>query len=70
MGIVSLLILGVLAGAVAKWLLPGDDPGGVVATMLVGVVIGCFMRVPFSSTAMCIYGVLGAHEPCGARRSG
>jgi uncharacterized membrane protein YeaQ/YmgE (transglycosylase-associated protein family) len=37
MGIVSLLILGLLAGAVAKWLLPGDDPGGVLATMLVGV---------------------------------
>ncbi len=38
MGIVSLLILGLLAGALAKWLLPGDDPGGVLATMLVGVV--------------------------------
>jgi uncharacterized membrane protein YeaQ/YmgE (transglycosylase-associated protein family) len=38
MGIVSLLILGLLAGALAKWLLPGDDPGGLLATMLVGVV--------------------------------
>ena len=38
MGIVSLLILGLLAGALAKWLLPGDDPGGVLATMLIGVV--------------------------------
>ena len=38
MGIVSLLILGLLAGALAKWLLPSDDPGGVVVTMLIGVV--------------------------------
>ena len=38
MGIVSLLFLGLLAGALAKWLLPGDDPGGVLATMLIGVV--------------------------------
>jgi uncharacterized membrane protein YeaQ/YmgE (transglycosylase-associated protein family) len=38
MGIVSLLILGLLAGALAKWLLPGDDPGGVLVTMLIGVV--------------------------------
>jgi uncharacterized membrane protein YeaQ/YmgE (transglycosylase-associated protein family) len=37
-GIVSLLILGLLAGALAKWLLPGDDPGGVLVTMLIGVV--------------------------------
>ena len=33
-----MLILGLLAGALAKWLLPGDDPGGVLATMLIGVV--------------------------------
>lgn len=38
MGIVSLLILGLLAGALAKWLLPDDDPGGVLATMLIGMV--------------------------------
>jgi uncharacterized membrane protein YeaQ/YmgE (transglycosylase-associated protein family) len=38
MGIVSLLILGLLAGALARWLLPGDNPGGVLATMLIGVV--------------------------------
>ena len=33
-----MLILGLLAGVLAKWLLPGDDPGGVLATMLIGVV--------------------------------
>jgi uncharacterized membrane protein YeaQ/YmgE (transglycosylase-associated protein family) len=37
MGIIALLVLGVLAGALAKLLLPGDDPGGLIVTMLIGV---------------------------------
>lgn len=37
MGIIAFLILGLLAGAIAKFLLPGDDPGGIVVTMLIGV---------------------------------
>jgi uncharacterized membrane protein YeaQ/YmgE (transglycosylase-associated protein family) len=45
-GLIAFLILGLLAGAVAKALLPGDDPGGVVVTMLIGVagaVLGGFL---------------------------
>ncbi len=38
MGIIAFLILGLLAGAIAKALLPGDDPGGIIVTMLIGVV--------------------------------
>jgi uncharacterized membrane protein YeaQ/YmgE (transglycosylase-associated protein family) len=38
MGIIAFLILGLLAGAIAKALLPGDDPGGILVTMLIGVV--------------------------------
>ncbi len=38
MGIISLLILGLIAGAIAKAIMPGDDPGGILVTMLVGVV--------------------------------
>jgi uncharacterized membrane protein YeaQ/YmgE (transglycosylase-associated protein family) len=37
-GIIGFLILGLLAGAIAKALLPGDDPGGIVVTMVIGVV--------------------------------
>lgn len=37
MGIIALLVLGLLAGAIAKALLPGDDPGGIVVTMVIGV---------------------------------
>jgi uncharacterized membrane protein YeaQ/YmgE (transglycosylase-associated protein family) len=37
-GIIAFLILGLLAGAIAKMLLPGDDPGGFIVTMIIGVV--------------------------------
>ena len=37
MGIIAFLILGLLAGLIAKALLPGDDPGGVIVTMIIGV---------------------------------
>ena len=38
MGIIGWIILGLLAGAIAKAILPGDDPGGIIVTMLIGVV--------------------------------
>jgi uncharacterized membrane protein YeaQ/YmgE (transglycosylase-associated protein family) len=31
------LIIGLVVGAIAKLLMPGKDPGGVIVTMLVGV---------------------------------
>ena len=38
MGIIAFIILGLLAGAIAKALLPGDDPGGFIITALIGIV--------------------------------
>ncbi len=37
MGIVSWIVLGLIAGAIAKLLMPGKDPGGCVITMLLGI---------------------------------
>ncbi|MGP9019237.1 GlsB/YeaQ/YmgE family stress response membrane protein [Streptomyces sp. BR1] len=37
MGIVSWIILGLLAGAIAKILLPGRDPGGLIGTTVIGI---------------------------------
>jgi uncharacterized membrane protein YeaQ/YmgE (transglycosylase-associated protein family) len=37
MGIIIALIIGLIAGAVAKLGMPGRDPGGIVVTMLLGV---------------------------------
>jgi uncharacterized membrane protein YeaQ/YmgE (transglycosylase-associated protein family) len=42
MSIISWIILGLLAGAIAKFLLPGRDPGGFVGTTLIGIV-GAFL---------------------------
>jgi uncharacterized membrane protein YeaQ/YmgE (transglycosylase-associated protein family) len=38
MGFLGWIFLGLLAGAIAKALLPGDDPGGIIVTMLIGIV--------------------------------
>ncbi len=46
MGIIAFLILGLLAGLIAKSILPGEDPGGLLITMAIGVVgalIGGFL---------------------------
>ena len=37
MGILGWITLGLLAGIIAKALLPGDDPGGIIITTLVGI---------------------------------
>ncbi|WP_424216780.1 GlsB/YeaQ/YmgE family stress response membrane protein (plasmid) [Streptomyces sp. BI20] len=37
MGIIGWIVLGLLAGAIAKLLLPGRDPGGLIGTTLIGV---------------------------------
>ena len=42
MNIIAWAILGVVAGAIAKLLYPGDQGGGVVSTMLLGIV-GAFL---------------------------
>jgi uncharacterized membrane protein YeaQ/YmgE (transglycosylase-associated protein family) len=38
MGIIGWIVLGLLAGAIAKAILPGDDPGGIIVTMAIGIV--------------------------------
>jgi uncharacterized membrane protein YeaQ/YmgE (transglycosylase-associated protein family) len=38
MGIISWIFLGLIAGALAKFLVPGKDPGGFIVTILIGVV--------------------------------
>ena len=38
MGILSWIILGLVAGAIAKALHPGKDPQGCIVTMIIGIV--------------------------------
>jgi uncharacterized membrane protein YeaQ/YmgE (transglycosylase-associated protein family) len=30
-------LIGLVAGALAKWIMPGKDPGGLIVTMLLGI---------------------------------
>jgi uncharacterized membrane protein YeaQ/YmgE (transglycosylase-associated protein family) len=46
MGILLWLVFGLIAGAVAKYLMPANAPGGIVATIILGVigaVVGGFL---------------------------
>lgn len=50
MGILSWVILGLIVGVPAKFLMPGNDPGGVFVTILIGIagafvggVVGSFL---------------------------
>jgi uncharacterized membrane protein YeaQ/YmgE (transglycosylase-associated protein family) len=38
MEIIWILLFGLIAGALGKLLMPGDDPGGIIATIAIGVV--------------------------------
>ena len=60
MGILTWILFGLLVGAVAKLMMPGKDPGGVIVTMLIGIagaVLGGFI-----GRAMGLY---AANEPAG-----
>ena len=37
MVLIWVILIGLLVGAVAKFLMPGDDPGGIVVTALIGI---------------------------------
>ncbi|MDJ0341896.1 GlsB/YeaQ/YmgE family stress response membrane protein [Streptomyces sp. H10-C2] len=37
MGIVGWIVLGLIAGVIAKVLLPGRDPGGLIGTTIIGI---------------------------------
>ena len=46
MGIISWILVGLIAGLLAKWLMPGSGPGGFIITVLIGMAgasLGGFM---------------------------
>jgi len=63
MGLISWIVLGLLAGALAKWIMPGRDGGGFVMTTLLGIAgafVGGFIASLFdfgSATAFDLRGV-------------
>jgi uncharacterized membrane protein YeaQ/YmgE (transglycosylase-associated protein family) len=57
MGILSWIVMGLIAGAIAKFLMPGDDPGGFIVTIIIGIV-GAIVG-GFISTALGLGDVTG-----------
>ncbi len=69
MEIISTLVLGLIAGALAKLIYPGTQGGGIFATILLGI-IGAFVGgqivqflpfltgVPFANLVMAVIGAL------------
>ena len=46
MGILWMILLGLVVGAIAKFIMPGDDPGGIIVTIIIGIlgsVVGGFL---------------------------
>ena len=60
MGILGWAIFGLIVGALAKLVMPGRDPGGIIVTMLLGIV-GAVVA-GYLGQAMNLY---GPNEPAG-----
>lgn len=46
MHLIGTLIIGLIVGALAKLIMPGDDPGGIIVTILIGIAgafVGTFL---------------------------
>jgi uncharacterized membrane protein YeaQ/YmgE (transglycosylase-associated protein family) len=38
MGLIWAAVVGLIVGALAKFIFPGKDPGGIIVTMIIGIV--------------------------------
>ncbi len=61
MGILSWILLGLIVGALAKLIMPGDDPGGIIVTIAIGIA-GALLG-GFLSTALGLGAVTGFNLP-------
>jgi uncharacterized membrane protein YeaQ/YmgE (transglycosylase-associated protein family) len=55
MGIIAWIVVGLIAGVLAKLIMPGDDPGGFIVTILLGIVgafVGGFVVQLLGGTGM------------------
>ena len=50
MGIIAWIVLGLVAGLLAKLIMPGKDPGGIIITIVLGIggaLVGGFIATQF-----------------------
>jgi len=55
MGILTWIVVGLIAGVLGKLIMPGDDPGGFIVTIVIGIVgafIGGFVFNLLGSTGV------------------
>lgn len=50
MEIITMLVIGLIVGVIAKFLMPGRDPGGMIITILLGIA-GSFLAHYIGSAA-------------------
>lgn len=51
-GIIGWIVVGLIAGILAKVVMPGKDPGGIIVTILIGIaggLLGGFQRAVWGS---------------------
>jgi uncharacterized membrane protein YeaQ/YmgE (transglycosylase-associated protein family) len=53
MGLIWTIIVGLVVGALAKFIMPGKDPGGIIVTILLGIA-GAFVA-RFAGQALGLY---------------
>ena len=54
MGILTWIILGGIVGAIAKLIMPGKDPGGIIITILLGIAgafVGDYIKACYRTKA-------------------
>ena len=55
-----MIVVGLIAGALAKWVMPGPDPGGIIVTILIGIAgafVGGFIVQTFGGPKLTEVGV-------------
>ena len=60
MGILSWIILGLVVGILAKWIMPGPDGGGIILTTLLGIAgafVGGFIGSLLGLGTVTIFGI-------------
>jgi uncharacterized membrane protein YeaQ/YmgE (transglycosylase-associated protein family) len=60
MGLIAILVVGLIVGAIAKLLVPGPDPGGWIVTILLGIA-GAFVGTWLGRT----FGVYSSGQSAG-----
>ena len=53
MGLIWTIIVGLVVGALAKFIMPGKDPGGIIVTILLGIAGAVVAR--FAGQALGLY---------------